>query len=353
MFSSKLLLVVLMSTAIGGRAETLTIASWGGEYSEAQRRAFFEPFTAESGHRIVEDSWGGDIARIRAMVEKNHYTATVFDAEEDQVHEGCDQGILEEIDYPRLGIERAVLLPGAAHRCGVGSIAWSMVFAYDPSQLGDRVPRNWEDFWNVTKFPGKRGLYRGAETTLEIALLADGVSAEKIYTELATVEGRARAFRKLDSLRPHVVWWRAGAQAPQLLIDREVVMTSGWNGRLHRASTSQRPFPIVWRGQLLFFEYWVIPKGHPNVRLAYEFIRSASSPERQAQMSHYLPYGPLHTDWTKFAPASKQNNLPTSPENLREAVKTQPGYWAQHAEESEQAFSEWLTRAPHQPTLSR
>ena len=334
--------VFLILTAVSSQAEVLTITSWGGEYAAAQRRAFFDPFTSETGHRIIEDKWGGDIARIRAMVARNHYTSTVFDAEEDQVHEGCNEGILEEIDYTRLNFSKDKLLPGAAHNCGVGSLAWSMVFAYDPSQVGKKIPKSWQDFWDTEKFPGKRGLYRGLETNLEIALLADGVSADKVYDELARPEGRARAFKKLDALRPNIVWWQAGAQAAQLLLDREVVMTSGWNGRLHRVSTPERPFPVVWSGQLMFFEYWIIPKGHPQRQVGYDFIAFATRAERQVEMSRFIPYGPLNKEWIKFADPSGVARSPTAPSHLLGALKVQPGYWTQHSNQLEEVFTQWL-----------
>ena len=75
----------------------------------------------------------------------------------------------------------------------------------------------WADFWDVAKYPGKRGLRRSAETNLEFALLADGVAPGDVYKTLRTSEGVDRAFRKLDQLKPYIVWWqieRRGAADP-------------------------------------------------------------------------------------------------------------------------------------------
>ena len=49
-------------------ADELTITSWGGAYSESQRKAFYEPFIA-AGNKITEAEYNGEIAKIRAMVE--------------------------------------------------------------------------------------------------------------------------------------------------------------------------------------------------------------------------------------------------------------------------------------------
>ena len=45
----------------------------------------------------------------------------------------------------------------------------------------------------------------------------------QVYDVLATEEGVARAFAKLDTIKDDIVWWEAGAQPPQLLADGEVV----------------------------------------------------------------------------------------------------------------------------------
>ncbi|WP_442855184.1 extracellular solute-binding protein [Bradyrhizobium sp. CCGE-LA001] len=51
-----------------------------------------------------------------------------------------------------------------------------------------------------------------------------------VYKVLSTPESVERAFKKLDTIKKEVVWWQSGAQAPQLLADGWVVMTSAWNG---------------------------------------------------------------------------------------------------------------------------
>ncbi len=66
---------------------------------------------------------------------------------------------------------------------------------------------------------------------LEWALIADGVAPQEVYEMLETAEGRARAFAKLDTIKSDVIWWTTGAQPPQMLADKEVVMASAFNGR--------------------------------------------------------------------------------------------------------------------------
>ena len=115
----------LMSASV--YAETLTITSWGGAYSMSQRKAYYEPFMKETGHVVLEDEWDGSIAMIRAMVETGNYKTHVIDGVPAVVVAGCDEGILEPIDWDKLGMTMDDMLPGGSHECGVGTIAWSTI----------------------------------------------------------------------------------------------------------------------------------------------------------------------------------------------------------------------------------
>ena len=95
-------------------------------------------------------------------------------------------------------------------------------------------------------FPGKRGLKKEPNVNLEWALLADGVPPEKVYEVLGTPQGLERAFKKLDTIKGSIVWWQAGAQAPQLLADGEPIRSCSTplsavtgNGGRRRASADE------------------------------------------------------------------------------------------------------------------
>ena len=314
-------------------AQSLTVSSWGGLYGQSQRKAYFEPFTAATGIDVVEDDWGGDLAKIRAMVANGRYQSHVVDAESSDVVEGCAEGIFEPIDYARLGLSPRDMLPGAAIECGVGNVAWSMVLVFDHSRLSDGGPEGWTDFFDPVRFPGGRGLRRGALGNLEIALMADGVAPEDVYALLRTPAGADRAFAKLAALAPYVTWWEAGRQPARLLDDGEAVMTTAWNGRIQQAiSVGRRSFEIVWRGQILDYGYWVIPKGHPGSDLAHRFIAFATGPDRQAEQARHIPYGPLRKAAFDHVDSGLGRHLPTAPENLDTWLKLDAGFWIERRE---------------------
>ena len=328
-------------------AQTLTVGTWGGIYAQSQRAAYFVPFAAATGIRVVEVDWGGDLASVRDMVASGRYRSHVFDAESSDVAQGCSDGSLEPIDYSRLGLSAQDMVPGAAHPCGVGSVAWSMVLAFDRARLGGDAPDGWAEFFDAERFRGGRGLRRGPLGNLEIALMADGVGPEDVYATLRTPEGTERAFAKLAALAPDVIWWEAGGQPARLLADGDAAMTTAWNGRMQRAIASgHRRFEIVWRGQILDYAYWVIPRGHPRADLAHRFIAFATRPDRQAEQARHIPYGPLRKAAFGHLGPDHARRLPTAPEHPDVWLKLDAEFWLERREALDERFDELLSRFP-------
>lgn len=108
--------------------------------------------------------------------------------------------------------------------CGIPGGVSDLALTWDRSRLA--TAPSWQDFWDVARHPGRRGLHFGARTTLEIALLADGVAPQDIYSTLATQSGAERAFRKLNLLRPYIVWWNTPADAARIMEQSSALMLS-------------------------------------------------------------------------------------------------------------------------------
>ena len=73
----------------------VVFATWGGSWEQAMRRAWFAPFTAETGIEVTtvsDPSYG----RIRAMVETGHTEWDVVEVNPDFQWIGARAGLLEE-----------------------------------------------------------------------------------------------------------------------------------------------------------------------------------------------------------------------------------------------------------------
>jgi putative spermidine/putrescine transport system substrate-binding protein len=320
--------------------QQLTVVNFGGANANAQKKAFYEPYE-KTGAKVVAVEYNGEQAKIKVMVDTKNVTWDVVEVESPDVARGCDEGLFEKLDYAKIG-NKADFVPAAVTDCGVGIFVWSTVMAYN----GDKLkvgPKTWADFWDVKKFPGKRGMRKGARYNLEFALMADGVKPADVYKTLATKEGADRAFRKLGELKSSIQWWEAGAQPPQFLVAGDVVMTTVYNGRIDAANREGKNLVIGWTGGIYDLDYWVIPKGDPNKDAALKFIAFASTPSAQAEYAKNIAYGPTNTKALAKLDAKTLSNLPTAPANAKDALQFNLKFWADQGEDLEKRFASWAT----------
>lgn len=321
--------------------EAITITSFGGAFEDAADNAFYKPFTAETGIQINKEQYDGGLAKLRAMVEAGNTTWDVLDLESNDAISGCDEGLLQPLDPALLG-DVDDFIEGAVLPCSVAMMVWSTVFAYDTTKL-TAPPTTMADFFDTETFPGPRGLRKGPKGALEWALIADGVPVAEVYEALATPEGVDRAFAKLDTIKDDIVWWEAGSQPPQLLADGAVVMTQAYNGRIYDAVKDEnKPFEIVWDGQLYDYEWWGIPTGTEHQEAAEKFISSASQADRIWQLSNFIAYAPPRKSAIPQVKAEVLPDLPTAPDNFQNALQIDANFWADNFDELNNRFQTWL-----------
>jgi len=356
----KLLLTsAAVSTAMlasAANADELTIMSWGGAYTVSQVEAYHKPWMAATGHKINSVDSDNPATTIKAQVEAGNVSIDIADVEYSDAIRYCDEGLLEEIDssaLPAAPDGTAALddfIEGSITDCAVANIVWSTVYAYDTTKIeGDEKPTTLADFFDTEKFPGKRGMRKVPKANMEMALIADGVAPDEVYATLETDEGVERALAKMDSIKDDVIWWEAGAQPPQLLADGEVVMTTAYNGRIFGAAVGEgKPFEIVWDGQILDFDLFVIPKGSANKDLAMEFIKFATGTEALAAQASWISYGPARASSAALVGKYKDGetdmgpHMPTAPDNMTTALVNNFEFWADRQDELDEQFSAWL-----------
>ena len=324
-------------------ADDLSVISFGGANKDAQVKAYYEPFTKETGIKVVAGEYNGEMAKIKAMVESKSVSWDAVEVELSEVQRGCDEGLFEKIDYKVVGA-KTDFLSGSAVKCGVGMFVWSTVVAYDSNKL-KTAPTSWADFWDTKKYPGKRGLRKTAKYALEAALQADGVKPTDVYNVLATSEGVDRAFKKLDELKPNIQWWEAGAQAPQYLVSGDVVMTTAYNGRITNAiKEGNTSLKMAWDTNTYEQDYWAIPKGSPKKDLAMKFIANVVQAEKQVEYAKIIPYGPTNKKAASILAPELAAQLPTSADNMKNAVAIDATFWLDHGEELERRFNAWAAK---------
>lgn len=334
--------VVAAAGFSGAQARDLTVVGFGGAVQDAFREAYFTPYAKEKGITVLEDTTNGGLAKQKAMVDAGNVTWDVMQMEDDELTMACEQGLLEEIDWSTKP-HADEIDPSQFKECGVGALSWANILTYDTSKIADG-PKNWADFWNVEKWPGKRGLRKTAKLTMEVALMADGVPPSEVYSVIATKEGQDRAFAKLDELKPHIQWWESGAQPQEWLSSGDVVMTTAYNGRVDTAQKEGKSFAIVWDGQINSTEFWAIMKGTPNLDQSVAFVEYLMSKEPQAVFANTIAYGVSNVKAMEALSADRLAKLPSAPDNLQNAVRFDAGFWIDHGEELAERFATWVAQ---------
>ncbi|MCV9999479.1 ABC transporter substrate-binding protein [Pararhizobium sp. YC-54] len=329
----------------------ITVVSFGGSYGDSIKQAYLAPFQQESGIKANMVDYNGGLGELRAQVESGNVTWDAVDMEAQDLVRACDDGLLEpltDVVLPKSGDGSdgaADFIKGTLNDCGVGTIVWSTVVAFNSEMFQGKKPSKIADFFDVDRFPGKRGLMKKPQSALEWALVADGIADQDVYKVLATPEGVERALAKLDAIRDHIVWWDAHAQAPQLLADKEVSMTMAANGRIYTAAVvEKKPFVTIWDRQIWAEEFWAIPKGARNLDAAKKFISFASRPEQMAVQASKIAYGPARKSAAALASEEMRPYLPTDKANFATAIHNDVEFWADHGDAINERFLVWLNK---------
>jgi putative spermidine/putrescine transport system substrate-binding protein len=343
---------LLLGLAMGANTqaqETLTVVSFGGAYGAAQKVHQIDPYVAKTGNKVLFENYTGGVAEIKAQVQAGKVQWDVVDIETIDLERACSEGLLEVIP-------RDILLPGAdgtpaekdfipaalQNECGVGEIVWSTVYAYNNKTIGDKAPSTIQDLFDTSKFPGKRALRKKAQVNLEWALLADGVKAADVYKVLATPEGQAQAFKKLDTIKKDIVWFDSWSQAPQLLNDGGAIMVQSANGRFFDAIKREgKPFTIVWDGNVYDLDAWGIVKGTPNKQQALEFVAFTTSTKALAGFQD-VAYGPPRKSSMALVDKAVLDQLPST--HVAKGINADGIFWADYGETLGEKFNEWLLK---------
>jgi putative spermidine/putrescine transport system substrate-binding protein len=313
---------------------TLTFASYGGVYQQAQRSAWLEPYSKLTGVTFTESEDSAN-ATIKAQVESGQVTWDVVDVGNDF---GLDanKDVLEPLDPAT--IHKDQILPGFAGPYRVADITYGVVLAYRTDLTNGQVPQGWADFFDLKKFPGKRGMYDySAGGIFEVALMADGVAPKDLYPL-----DIPRAIKKLDTIKDQLVFWPGGAKSQELIGSGEVTMSLMWNGRAWGAKNlDNKPVAIQWNQQLLTSDYLVVPKGTPNKAEAMKFISWVTCAQNNAGPANYIPYGPTNVN-SKPDPAKVPDLAVT---NVNDTTAYFNDQWlVDNAKMLDDAYNAWKTK---------
>ncbi|MDH2433414.1 polyamine ABC transporter substrate-binding protein [Pokkaliibacter sp. MBI-7] len=330
-----LLAAGMMMSSGWAAASSVNFVSWGGSTQEAQEKAWAEPFTASTGTAVVQDG-PTDYGKLKAMVMSKNVQWDVVDVEADFALRAAAEGLLEPMDFSV--IDKSKIDPRFVSDHGVGSFYFSFVLGFNKSKVKSGSPADWSALFDTKTYPGKRALYQWPSPgVLELALLADGVPADKLYPL-----DLDRAFKKLDTIKKDIVWWGSGAKSQQLLASGETTLGQFWNGRVYALQKDGAPVGVSWKQNLVMADFLVVPKGAKNKEAAMKFLAEASSAKGQAEFANLTAYAPINTDSVSQLDSSLAASLPTA--HAADQITLDYAYWAKNGADIASRWNEWLVQ---------
>jgi putative spermidine/putrescine transport system substrate-binding protein len=238
--------------------------------------------------------------------------------------------------------------------CVVPQIWWSYVPFHLGSAFEGEQPSTINDFFDLEKFPGKRGVHTWGNGIVEMALYASGVAIADIYDVLDTQEGQDMVFAKLDTIKDSVVFWSAGAKPLDLVNSGEVSMSIAYNGRIGGAVLNDgADYVTVWDGQVLEEEWLVLMNGAPNRAAAIHFLIHASSTASQAGQAHWINYAPMRPSALPIMAAGEpwfntgatiMEHMPTTDEHMKGGILANPDWWADNGQATNDRYAAWMAK---------
>ncbi|MDW6023285.1 extracellular solute-binding protein [Mesorhizobium sp. BAC0120] len=330
----------VLSTTAATAADTLTLAGLGGKVQDDLTATLFKPSAEKIGAELRTESHDG-IAAVRVQVQSGAPGWDVAHLGAEDCAIGAAEGLFEPIDYSV--VNRDGIPEGVRAKNWIATNTYSVVLAWRTDKYGDNPPKDWKDFWNVEKFPGRRALSVYPQEMMEIALLGDGVERDKVYP-LDT----KRSLAALEKIKPSVsVWWTSGAQSAQLLKDGEVDMEAIWGSRIAGVIADGAPVKFTYQDGVIGFGCVAILKGSKNVAAAQKLVANIVSPEMQARiptmMGYYGPSNKKAFEATQFsADILAQSNA--SPENAAKQVTMQPTWWSENIQNVQEDFKNLIVQ---------
>lgn len=313
---------------------TLTFASYGGAFQDAQIEAWQKPYTAETGVDF-ENTSPSDPAQIKAQVMAGNTTWDVVDVDPYFAAEQC--GVLvEEIEVP--GIDSGLYNPQTLGDCFIGAYQYATIFMYNEETYGADAPSSIADFFDVDRFPGKRGLVPTVrDGILELALLADGVDPDALYP--LDVD---RALSVYDTIRDDTIFAENNGALLQLSVDQQVDMVLMVAARAKATLDEGAPFTPVWDITMTNFGSLVVPKGSPNKEAAEEFIGFAVQTPQAEAFAELSGTSPITSDAQPELSANGEKVNAFGDANTGDTRIVNLEWWAQHYLDTQNRFTVWL-----------
>lgn len=316
---------------------TLTFTAYGGAGQDAMIKVYQKPYTATHPNVTFVNSSPPDLSQVKAQVLSKSVKWDLVSVAPAAATQNCGK-LFEELDLS--GVDAKDLVPGTIGKCYIGNFINANPIAYRTDAFPDpgKAPKTVADFFDLKKFPGKRGLLTNIQNgILEYPLLADGVPASSLYPL-----DLDRSLKKLDTIRDQTLFAPNVGALQQAVGAKQVDMFILPDSRLVPLMNDGAKLTILWDQTVAAINGFAIPKGSPHKAAAQEFIKTLASPEAAAGMQEALGTAPVN----KAAKPNLSENAKKvevyGPVNTGQTVLQDVDWYAANFDQANTKLSNWL-----------
>jgi mannopine transport system substrate-binding protein len=344
--------LVLFVLATGGlgtscqavASEQVIIATTGGAYEQALKKAWFDPFTTETGIKVVTVS--GSNAQMRtkaaAMVQAGNVTWDLYI--QGEIQASSEQHRLSAQDLSHFCeqfLDRRDLPADACTAAGVRLLSNATLLAFRTDAFEGKAPESWADMWDVKRFPGGRSFpnFDDPWRVMAAALLADGVPRDRLFP--LDID---RALAKLEAIRPAVsLWWKSGDQSVQGFRTGDYSLGQIWLSRAQALKSEGQPIAWSYKAAFLVGDRIALIKNAPNQDNALRLMSYwLNSPQAQASLCDALSCTPPSSAAVEMMSPAARAVMPTS-SDMKEYVIVPDATWInQNAAKLLERWNAWI-----------
>ncbi|MES1926682.1 ABC transporter substrate-binding protein [Salinisphaera sp. T31B1] len=318
---------------VSAKSKSINVTCWGGAYEDAVRTSFAQPFEKATGIRVNLVN-NADLARMKVQVQNRRISWDVFDSIGPQIMAGSKQGMWEKIDTSIVDTSGLIQQTGDDN---VGTYFYAGGIGFDPKRNPQgQHPETFEQFWDVDRFPGRRGLRSRISENLEMALLADGVAPDALYP--LDIE---RGFAALDRIKPHVrKWIETTPQTVSLIASGDLDFTYTYLSRVLPAQRAGTSVAMSMKQTLNSLEYLAVPRHGRNTEAAMQYVNFCLQPENQAKFCEMVEFSPNAEKALSLVDADARARMPDM--NSANAIVIDDEWWGEHFDDLQRRFTEWM-----------
>lgn len=316
---------------------TLTFVAYGGSGQQAMIDKYQKPYTAAHPNVTFVNTSPPDVSQVKTQVESKSVKWDLISLNPAIATQNCGT-LYEPLDFS--GIDSKDLVDGTIGKCYLGNFINSTPFAYRTDAFPDpsKAPKTIADFFDIKKFPNKRGMANSIQNgILEYALLGDGVASKDLYP--LDVD---RALKKLSTIRSVTTIAPNLAALEQVVVTKQVDMFLLTSSRLVPVMDGGLNATIVWDKTMGSLNGFAVPKGSSKVKAAQQFMATMLKPDVMAGLCEILGTVPTNKQ-------AKPNLTPTAqkvqiygPANTGETVFQNVEWWSHNIDGATAKLNKWV-----------